>query len=204
MGNWTRAADGLDFCTGVPALAGSVQITLPVKLISFEVTARNDGTVSLDWKTATEEDNAFFEIQRSTGTGDFETIGRVEGRGSSALTTTYQFIDESPAIGLNLYRIRQVDIDGSFEFFPTRPVRISGPVDPFSVYPNPVTGQQLTLIYRRPLTGGETFAVKDLQGRVLQQGRIITSGQQINTGSLQKGIYLLTTSRGDAARFMIQ
>jgi hypothetical protein len=89
--------------------------TLPVELTNF-VGRVSGGTVELVWETATEFNSAYFEIWRSGEDFDFQSIGRVKAQGFSHHLQSYLFVDEAPLQGINYYRLKQYDRDGSFTF----------------------------------------------------------------------------------------
>jgi hypothetical protein len=96
---------------------GSTPIALPVELVSFGATLRNDA-VHLVWHTATETNNYGFEIQRAER-DDWRVIGFVAGHGTKSSATTYRFVDETlPASEGWSYRLRQLDRDGTEEYSP--------------------------------------------------------------------------------------
>lgn len=86
---------------------------LPVNLVTFNAKA-SDGVIKLDWQTASETNNNYFAIEHSTDAKAFESIGRTTGQGTTTTNQYYTFIDETPLAGLNYYRLRQVDFDGTF------------------------------------------------------------------------------------------
>ncbi len=89
-------------------------IPLPVSMVSFTGTATKLGN-ELSWITASEQNNAYFSIERSTDGRTFDSIGRVDGQGTTNLQNNYTFIDEHPVTGTtNYYRLRQVDDNGWF------------------------------------------------------------------------------------------
>ncbi|MDA0196847.1 MAG: VCBS repeat-containing protein [Bacteroidetes bacterium] len=88
---------------------------LPVELVSFSGKAGNESIV-LDWVTATEVNNDRFEIERSVDGANWDVVGTVVGAGSSEDFLTYEFTDRRPVIGINYYRLRQVDFDGAHEY----------------------------------------------------------------------------------------
>lgn len=86
--------------------------TLPVTLTSF--TAKSiDERILLNWNTASENKNDFFDIQHSADGKNFRSIGELKGAGTSKVNNAYNFIDENPNAGINYYRLVQHDFDGN-------------------------------------------------------------------------------------------
>ncbi|MEM9325835.1 MAG: T9SS type A sorting domain-containing protein [Bacteroidota bacterium] len=94
---------------------GDGTVILPVELVSFTGKAELDG-VLLEWQTATEINNDRFEVHHSTDGQNFQVIGIVAGAGTTNAPRNYEFKDQNPA-SVNYYRLRQVDFDGTEEFF---------------------------------------------------------------------------------------
>lgn len=115
---------------------------LPIELLKFSAHLTNDKEVLLDWKTASEINSDYFEIQSTTDGTNFEKIGLVESRGDEQTEiTAYTFLDKTPARGTNYYRLKQVDNDGAFEYSEIRSLVLQAlPVD-FLVFPNPLASQ---------------------------------------------------------------
>ena len=110
---------------------------LPVSLTSFEGFVE-DKSVVLKWKTSTETDNDYFQVEASSDGSRFDEIAKLEGAGTVTTPTSYTYTDETPADGINYYRLKQVDIDGSFEYHPTITVQVDRGAQVFEVTPNPV------------------------------------------------------------------
>lgn len=110
---------------------------LPVTLVSFNATA-NDALqeVETEWTTSLEINNHYFAIERSEDGMSFTEIGRVTGAGNHTGNLHYQFTDQQPIAGLAYYRLKQVDLDGQYEYSGIVPVTL-GNNSNFSVYPNP-------------------------------------------------------------------
>jgi hypothetical protein len=89
---------------------------IPVELTSFTA-AINGNNVSLSWITATETNNLGFDLERSIQPEDWEKIGFVPGSGTTTERKSYSFNDENLAAGTYLYRIKQIDFDGSYSYF---------------------------------------------------------------------------------------
>jgi hypothetical protein len=119
---------------------GYVFPPIPVELISFtsEVTGSN---VKLFWSTATETNNQGFEILRSAqnDNNNWEKIGFVTGVGTTTEIHHYSYVDESLQTGKYQYRLKQIDLDGSYEYSQIIEVTVNAPTK-FSLeqnYPNP-------------------------------------------------------------------
>lgn len=109
---------------------------LPVELLSFTATYTGDH-VDLAWATAVEIGSDYFDIQRSTDGYQIETIGSVKAMGNSSRVTDYKTVDDNPLKGFTMYRLKQVDLDGSFTYSSWVSVYISKPALAVTVSPNP-------------------------------------------------------------------
>ncbi|MBE0538347.1 MAG: hypothetical protein IH620_01435, partial [Ignavibacterium sp.] len=139
------------------------QLTVPVELVSF--TASLDGkNVALVWRTATETNNQGFEIEKKI-CGNWVQIAFVPGFGTSTEFHTYSFTDTEPNIGKNIYRLRQVDFDGSFVYSNEIEIDANLPVQ-YSLkqnYPNPFN-PNTTIKFQLPKDGMVTLKVYDILG----------------------------------------
>ncbi|MBK9099545.1 MAG: T9SS type A sorting domain-containing protein [bacterium] len=112
---------------------------IPVELTSFTATS-NGKEVFLKWSTATETNNQGFEILRfAQNDNEWKTIGFVPGFGTTTEPKSYSYTDSKVSTGKYTYRLKQKDLDGSFQFSPETEVEISAPLL-FSLeqnYPNP-------------------------------------------------------------------
>lgn len=95
--------------------------------------------MELDWITATETNNYGFEIQRKKQNNEFEKIAFVKGYGTTTEKHSYKFTDKNITTGKYQYRLKQVDLNGSFKYSDVVEVNVDVP-DKFSLeqnYPNP-------------------------------------------------------------------
>lgn len=109
---------------------------LPVTLAYFDVQKTEDAAL-LEWRTTEEINSAHFDVQRSTDTRSWRVLGSVKATFESNTTRNYTFTDSIPEPGVNYYRLKMVDVDGSFTFSGIGSVNFPE----FSwaeVYPNPV------------------------------------------------------------------
>lgn len=91
-------------------------ITLPVSLNSFTAKTIN-GNIAINWSTASEQNNKYFEILRSIDGVSFTKIGEMAGKNNSNSLNKYSFTDYTPISGTNYYQLKQVDINGESEIF---------------------------------------------------------------------------------------
>jgi hypothetical protein len=110
---------------------------VPVELKSFTASV-NDNDVTLNWETASEINNSGFQIERKS-TGDYEVIGFLPGFGTTTEPRSYSFTDAGLQSEHYIYRLKQIDLDGSFEYSDEIQVEVTIP-DAFALeqnYPNP-------------------------------------------------------------------
>jgi len=138
---------------------------VPVELVSFSAEARSD-EVHLQWETATELNNLGFEIERKSGNYNWRMIGFKEGKGTTTEYQKYIYVDDGfdGSTGKLLYRLKQVDYDGSYEYFDEIEVELN-PTS-FSLYqnyPNPFNPSTI-IGYRTQNPGLVIIKVYDVLG----------------------------------------
>ena len=106
-----------------PILTGSGPF--PVEWLSVDA-IREGSEVRIEWVTASEQNNWFFTVERSTDGTEYEAVGDVPAVGNSQAATAYQLSDAQPFVGRNLYRIRQTDFDGQHAFSPSTEIWMGG------------------------------------------------------------------------------
>lgn len=200
---------------------------LPVELDAFTAGSRN-GTVTLQWITASETNNAGFEIYRSTNGTDYTKIAdflsfpelrsQAEG-GTSSENLVYQFVDRTVSVGQTYrYRLRSVDIDGlGFTYGLTVEVFVSELPSKFELksnYPNPFNS--ITNIrFEMPISSKVLISIYDLNGREVKRladgefgaGSHIISwdGRNAQGKGLASGTYIVKMKAGnfEATRKML-
>jgi hypothetical protein len=112
------ALDGGLAYTRVTSVSGSVTIApvLPIELVAFSAKWKDKNSVALNWQTATENKAAFFAVEQGINGRDFQNIGTVKAFGSTTTPQYYSFIHDNPAMPLNYYRLKMVDINGEFDY----------------------------------------------------------------------------------------
>ncbi len=145
----------------------------------------------LTWSTASESNNAYFSLERSSDNSSWEEIGTVSGQGNSNETVEYSYTDAGVTAGTWYYRLRQTDYNGQFEVFAPVSVLVQpGSADAeFSVYPVPFS-TQLTVQF----SGSEDSHLLEILnsvGQVISSTRINGNLAQLSTENLQPGFYFV-------------
>lgn len=183
----TEAAVNIDMAGG----------PLPVELVRF-IAIAEDNDVLIEWSTATELNNDFFEIQQSTSGIDstYGVVGVVEGHGTTQKTINYSFLHEDAEDGTNYYRLRQVDYDGTSAFSPLAYVQVStADIQPLELYPIPAD-DSITLHWQDKINEIVALSIYDLHGHRAEIKTISRSASQLelDVRDLQSGIYALRVS----------
>jgi hypothetical protein len=166
---------------------------LPIELLSFEVKHKLPG-VSLNWTTSSEINNDYFIIERSKDGISFEPLGKIKGAGNSTIVLEYDFYDAKPYNGINYYRLRQVDFNGTFTHSDVAAIRIEDGAEEISVYPNPAN-DELNMVFNNTYDGVVELTIVDLVGQTNKKWlEKINSGTniiQIKINMLADGVYYL-------------
>ncbi len=137
---------------------------LPVELLHFSASP-SGSDVLLQWATASELNNAGFQVERSSDGMRFEAIAEVEGMGTTQQLTRYEALDRAPLPGLSFYRLRQTDHDGTTAL--SEVVAVEFKASEFVAYPNPVED----VLHLAGLAPGAWVEVIDPLGRVIHAER---------------------------------
>jgi hypothetical protein len=178
---------------------------LPVTL-SFFTAALKRNHVEASWVTASEINNRGFEVERLCAAGQWKSIGFVQGKGNSNVSTSYLFTDEDAFIktGANTlyYRLKQLDNNGSFTYSSIVSVSTQDYKAVHAmVFPNPFA-RSFTVSFDAANTGLASISVVDLQGRtVAEQTSIVNKGTNNivldRLSDLETGVYFIRVSVGE-------
>jgi len=111
---------------------------LPIELVMFKANPEKE-VVKLDWVTASELNNDYFNVERSIDGEQWQSIIKVVGAGTTRRMKTYEAMDYQPIDGVSYYRLRQTDFDGNVSFSPIERVEFIGQ-NRIQVFPNPSDG----------------------------------------------------------------
>lgn len=179
------------------------RVTLPVELVVFN--ANVTGTkVDVSWQTATETNNRGFEIQRKTDDYSWQTIGFVNGNGTTTQARSYAFTDILDGLMTNgkiLYRLKMINYDGSFEFSPEVVVNlVPKSLELAQNFPNPFNPSTI-IRWQSPVSGWQVLKVFDILGNevvtLMDEYRLAGSYEvEYDASSLASGIYFYRIEAG--------
>ncbi|MCC7533179.1 MAG: T9SS type A sorting domain-containing protein, partial [Bacteroidia bacterium] len=196
----TLGRTGLYGGYGQVGIAGTSVNPLPVKTVDLvAVNVNND--VVVKWATLAEFNSKGFEVERSVDGKNFEFVTFVEGKGNSNSRVNYSILD-AKAFDIHnaqvlYYRLKQVDLNGKFEYTNTVQVKKSEvPVQSaISVYPNPSNGI-VNMSIESAITGVATVIITDMNGKEIAVGNVNvnkgSNGYQLSElKSVANGIYFV-------------
>lgn len=170
--------------------------TLAVELTSFTAVIEKS-KVLLNWETPQETNHQAFFVEHSTDGYNFNKIDKIEGRGDSQHQKQYTSTHYSPSNGLNYYRLKQVDIDNTFKYFPIKVVDFKEQKFDVSVFPT-VVSQNFTVSIgsktSEPITQLDIF---NQLGQLVYTNLIPVESQlqEIDCSSWQSGLYFIHLRR---------
>ena len=183
-----------DDLTGATTTDGTLNSTVPVELVSFSAQVIAEG-IKLAWLTASETDNFGFDVERGASRDTFTKIGFVPGNGTTATERHYQFLDDKVSSGIVFYRLKQIDLNGSFEYSNVIAVAVTGPKS-FTLsqnYPNPFN-PETRIEFTVPNTSKVEITIYDELGRTIRK----LVNEQYGTGT-----YSITwDSKNDAGQLV--
>ena len=166
-------------------------IVLPVDFSSFGVVKLSNNKLAINWKTATEINSSYFEIEKSIDAKNYTTIAKVAAAGNATNKsyTVTDILDNANTV--TYYRIKTVDNNGSFGYSSIQSVNSKTATVLNSVYPNPVKkGQDVNVELTSEKEQTINFVLVNMQGRIISsKQKTVTKGY--NRISLQFGNYIV-------------
>src|SRR5258706_9334536 len=181
--------------TGFSVFAsGQSGAPLPIALLTLTASLENTG-VSVNWQTASEINNDHFEIERSRDGEHFEKIGIKTGAGNSTVNLFYSQYDPNPYSGINYYRLKQVDFDGTFSYSDKVYVVVNPEAGMVIMYPTPA----LTDLWCNLYTDGSgklQFEIMDVLGKtntteIRDAKKGLNEEMKFNISNLPQGVYFI-------------
>lgn len=178
--------------TAVASFIMQVEPSLPVTLVSFK--AQSEGpTAALSWTTSEEINSDHFDIERSQNGKNWAKIGSLASHKESSVTQYYSFVDASPLRGDNLYRLKMVDLDGTFAYSRIENLNFR---DIALVYPNPVSASDRLAVNVGDWSKVSLVKVVSASGKVVfEASNALLSG--ISARNLAAGAYVIQVTHTD-------
>lgn len=190
-GNLSAESNSVTFKTGDPSI-------LPIELLDFFAVSK-ENYIELNWVTASETNNDYFEILRSLDGKVFKSIGTVDGAGDSNNILYYSFNDDLPINGVLYYQLKQVDTNGVFENSRIIRVDFNKSIAAFDVrvFPNPVKDYNFEIEMTSSNEESDVnIRITDLVGKVYLN-KVYTANELLNKLMMSKsglsgGIYIIS------------
>ncbi len=174
-------------------------VILPVELSDFSAEYQPElDVVDVRWTTDSERNNDYFIVERSTDGKNYEEINKVKGAGNTQYETQYFVEDPNPYVGVNYYRLKQVDFDGKFKYSEVKSVNILNDVyDLMSVFPNPAN-DETEVIFNSYDNNGAMLKLVRMDGSVVINTPIKTirgaNRIKIDLSDQDKGFYFVVVT----------
>jgi hypothetical protein len=182
--------------SGSSFYVGSINATqtpLPITLLSFTGEVIADGAL-LKWSTSMEKNFDRFDIERSTDGVRYAYLASITGQGALNARTDYTYLDETAPAGRSYYRLKNVDLDETFDYSNVVPVVLKGKEGKLAIYPNPVVNKTITITV--PDSGPATLVLLDAMGNPVLKTSLAFGEQEIALNdSLKPGIYFARIAR---------
>ncbi|MFM7016892.1 MAG: T9SS type A sorting domain-containing protein, partial [Bacteroidota bacterium] len=170
---------------------GQTSAPLPIELLSFTGSAHEKFNL-LEWVTATEKNNDYFTVEKSSDALSFQWVGVVKGAGNSNVPISYSLKDHHPVNGITYYRLMQTDFDGTTTNSSIIAINRKNKSCMISAYPNPSNGQCEVTIETTD-KGNYTVYLIDVIGKEVYRESIIIDKEeyhhQFNMSDYKGGIY---------------
>lgn len=184
---WNKAANAIKNTFGCTPL--------PIQLIQFKVMLTLNNTALLQWSTATEINNDYFTVERSTNGYNWEPLKVIDGAGYSSTVLHYQTVDYSPHFGVSYYRLKQTDYDGQFDYSQIKTISRELENGEISIYPNPAKSDVIVKGNRLEL---ETLIITNYLGLETKCGQELIKNLdhwivKVDLSHLTPGLYIIRT-----------
>lgn len=174
--------------TPLPSVKTPAILPITLEYLTAKLSVKG---IDVSWKTSSETKNKKFDLQRSNDGINWDIITSVDAKQTTS-GSTYSFIDKSPLIGVNYYRLAQHDIDGKVNYTGVTSANFDLKSNELVIYPNPIINQ-----FNVSLSGHENkifkIALFDLNGQLADEKQVIAnnSGLTFNLNkALKPGIYI--------------
>lgn len=167
---------------------------VPITLTRFVANTKSNNKVELQWTTASEYNNDRFEVEHSLDGSNFKKLSTIKGKIKSTEISEYTFIHEEPSTGINYYRLKQVDIDGTVTYSDLVAASLKSKEIKFNNHV--IRGGQISFAIESPSIVEATLQLTDITGKVIakqaQKLQVGINTFDIYTPEIPTGIYTAT------------
>jgi hypothetical protein len=193
-----------------PWVLSAAAAPLPIRLLSFTAEL-HDEIVALEWETASELNNDYFEVEKSLDGKTFSYVGSLKGAGTSDERKSYSLNDPNPYSGRSYYRLKQVDYDGRSSYSPLAAINIDKSLGSLNVFPNPSDGSFSNVVFEAPFENDYQLTVYDVSGRlILDKSVHANAGSNqigLDVSGMDKGVYFMVVKDHESSlktKFLIE
>lgn len=162
---------------------------LPIQLSSFDI-SRQNGKPNITWASLSEQNNHYYSLERSSDNKTFTEIKRVSGfgPGTTDKKAEYFHTDQRPVPGINYYRLRQVDLDGTETIYPVKSIFIAP--EKTMVFPT-MFNSSISILFTDPPSPNDKWQLINTNGQLITRGQFSDKNvqQEIHFGDLVSGVY---------------
>ena len=177
---------GVNPCNVIIIYGGIAAAPTPVKLSGFSA-VRSKQVVALNWNTEFEIDSKEFLVERAEGT-EFRSVGTIKSNGNSSTKKSYSFNDKNENVGTTYYRLKNVDLNGKFNYSEIRTVKGIGSASDVTVFPNPAASNSKISV--NGVAPNSTIQLLDFSGKVIKN-IISNTVNLLDLNGVKNGTYLI-------------
>ncbi len=185
---------------GYPYLRSDYTDILPVELTHFTV-ENSENNVRLSWETASETNNDYFTVEKSSDGADFYPLAELNGAGDSKTRLSYTYSDTDADNGIHYYRLKQTDYDGTSSYSDIKSIQVTeDETFKAEVYPNPGNGN---ITIRSKINRTTVFIITDISGKSVFSSTMNAGITQIDISHLPAGTYILNAKTIQPERIIV-
>lgn len=205
INNYQFYCNILDETCEIPSNAAlfTIDNPLPIELTSFSAICDDKNESLIQWTTATETNNDYFVIEKSTDGKEWNLVEEIQGKGNYNFPSNYSIKDRNTSNFVTYYRLTQVDFNGDTETFHPISLVCQATGVNFQVFPNPAN-DFTTVSLQGYNFQNSTLDLRTIEGKLIQRNLVFENTNSIhlnvNLNSLSQGIYLLHWTDGNGEK----
>lgn len=156
-------------------------VVVPVTLTKISAARKPDETVVVKWDVENEINISRYEIQRSGDGNSFTTLGNINAVNNAGGSASYNYTDVRSLSGINYYRIKAISGNGRIQYSAIVKVAGNDKSEMISVYPNPLTGREMSISFENKKSGTYTISLVNKAGQTIHRSAVnISSSNEVN------------------------